>query len=266
MQRPDERDILELMKWRGKNTPARPDHSRWLFWDSQWNPFHSASKSKTPRQHYLLEKYEVLQCGDTQKLIRKRHNINDEPVYLVSIEKTFSVIKTLSHFDWAWWQRQNGERTVKKSMQTCPKRMQTEHMMQSPCSKLDVLSANSSGNVPPQKAQLWSQSCRNRLDRGPKSMQGRFSWIMMYQGHFNKVPCSLTAVDQTCGRSFISALGHFLTVGCTTKFAKWQWVRIYSPCCPGTEVIVAGTCCGAWGTKTPTVKALWKERAMLRQR
>ena len=95
VQRPDESDILEKNWWSG----MEKTHKRGLIIRDDY--FETVSEilssqhatSKTPRQHYLLEKYEVLQCGDTQKLIRKRHNINDEPVYLVSIEKPSALSK-----------------------------------------------------------------------------------------------------------------------------------------------------------------------------
>jgi len=37
--------------------------------------------------------YEVLQCGDIEKLIIKRQTPDERPVYYVSIEDTFDVIK-----------------------------------------------------------------------------------------------------------------------------------------------------------------------------
>ena len=47
---------------------------------------------KTPHQYYLLKKYEVLECGYVNKLIRKRED-NEDIFYFVSIEETFDVIK-----------------------------------------------------------------------------------------------------------------------------------------------------------------------------
>ena len=47
---------------------------------------------KLPRQCYLLKKYELLQCGDVQKLIRKKPN-QEHPLYFATIEETFDIIK-----------------------------------------------------------------------------------------------------------------------------------------------------------------------------
>ena len=41
-------------------------------------------KLKTSRQYYILGWYEILQCGDVEKLIRKRDNLAEDPVYFVN--------------------------------------------------------------------------------------------------------------------------------------------------------------------------------------
>ena len=51
---------------------------------------HEAKKS--PRWLYFLKKYELLQCGDVQKLIRKKPN-QEHPLYFATIEDTFDIIK-----------------------------------------------------------------------------------------------------------------------------------------------------------------------------
>ena len=49
-------------------------------------------KKKTRRQYQLLQKYEILECGDVEKLIRKRESPLSSPVYFVHIEETYGVI------------------------------------------------------------------------------------------------------------------------------------------------------------------------------
>ena len=41
----------------------------------------------------MLNKYEVLQCGDIEKLIKKRRQSEDDILYYVSIEDTYDIIK-----------------------------------------------------------------------------------------------------------------------------------------------------------------------------
>ena len=49
--------------------------------------------SKSRRDYYLLNKYEVLQCGDIEKLIKKRRRPQDDILYYVSIDDTYDIIK-----------------------------------------------------------------------------------------------------------------------------------------------------------------------------
>jgi hypothetical protein len=48
---------------------------------------------KSRHQYYLLSKYELLQCGDVEKLIKKRESPDEHPVYYVTIEDTYDIIQ-----------------------------------------------------------------------------------------------------------------------------------------------------------------------------
>ena len=47
---------------------------------------------KNRREYHLLTRYEILQCGDVEKLIKQRKSEDIDPVYFVYIEETFGVI------------------------------------------------------------------------------------------------------------------------------------------------------------------------------
>ncbi|XP_063600553.1 uncharacterized protein LOC134776736 [Penaeus indicus] len=49
--------------------------------------------SKSRRIYYILQKYEVLKCGDREKLIKKRKSVDESPIYYVTIEDTYDIIK-----------------------------------------------------------------------------------------------------------------------------------------------------------------------------
>lgn len=56
------------------------------------HPLRKASERKNTKsrhEYYLLSKYEVLQCGD----VEKRQTPDEKPVYYVSIEDTFDIVK-----------------------------------------------------------------------------------------------------------------------------------------------------------------------------
>lgn len=48
--------------------------------------------TKSRQQYYILQRYEILQCGDIEKLIKKRINNDDPPLYYATLEDTFDII------------------------------------------------------------------------------------------------------------------------------------------------------------------------------
>lgn len=52
-----------------------------------------AGTSKTGRQYYILKRYQVLLCGDVEKLIRKRSNDSEDVVYFAHNDDLFDIIK-----------------------------------------------------------------------------------------------------------------------------------------------------------------------------
>ena len=54
-------------------------------------------------------RYEVLQCGDVEKLVKKRKSADETLVYYVIIEDTFDVICNQKNprCYWPWWQGQD---------------------------------------------------------------------------------------------------------------------------------------------------------------
>ena len=49
-------------------------------------------KTKSHHNYYILNMYEVLQCGDVEKHIKKRKSPEDRPVYFATIEDTYDII------------------------------------------------------------------------------------------------------------------------------------------------------------------------------
>ena len=42
---------------------------------------------------HLLKKYDILTCGDVQKIIRKQSEPNESPKYYVHLENIYDVVK-----------------------------------------------------------------------------------------------------------------------------------------------------------------------------
>ena len=56
----------------------------------------TASKTtatKSRHKYYIVKKYEALQCGDVEKLTEKRWSTTEQPLYYVTIEDTYDIIK-----------------------------------------------------------------------------------------------------------------------------------------------------------------------------
>ena len=51
------------------------------------------STTKSNRQYYILGHYEILKCGDVDKLIRKRMDNSEDPIYFAHINDMFDIIK-----------------------------------------------------------------------------------------------------------------------------------------------------------------------------
>ncbi|CAG2195881.1 unnamed protein product [Mytilus edulis] len=51
-----------------------------------------SKEDKTPAYYYLLTKYEILQCGDIQKIIRKRSSSDDDIKYYACLEDMYNIV------------------------------------------------------------------------------------------------------------------------------------------------------------------------------
>lgn len=53
----------------------------------------SQEETKTPRQYYIIKKYQILQCGDVEKLVRKSTDPSHDPVYYTHMDDMYDIIK-----------------------------------------------------------------------------------------------------------------------------------------------------------------------------
>ena len=142
--------------------------------------------SKSRHHYYLLKKYEVLQCGDVDKLIKKRKSPEDRPIYFATIEDTYDIIskahtatghggrdRMLKHLGLKYANiTTEAVELFKSYCRVCQekrKRPKTTGVVVKP-----ILSSefNSRGQV-------------DLVDM-QSSPQGQFKWIMVYQCHLTK--------------------------------------------------------------------------------
>ena len=62
-------------------------------YDNIINHIKKISQKETAHDYYLLKNYEILQCGNVEKLIRKQEDGEQNPIYCVTIEEMFDAIK-----------------------------------------------------------------------------------------------------------------------------------------------------------------------------
>ena len=144
------------------------------------------STSKSRHQYYILKKYEVLTCGDVEKLIKKKKSPEDHPVYYATIEDTYDIIskahiatghggrdRMLKHLNQKYANITTEAVELFKSYcivcQEKRKRPKTTGVVVKPILSREF---NSRGQV-------------DLIDM-QSAPQGRFKWIMVYQCHLTK--------------------------------------------------------------------------------
>lgn len=142
--------------------------------------------TKSRHQYYILKKYEVLSCGDVEKLIKKRKSPGDHPVYYATIEDTYDIVsrahiatghggrdRMLKHLSGKYANITTDAVELYKSYclvcQEKRKRPKTTGVVVRP-----ILSS-----------EFNSRSQIDLIDM-QSSPQGQFKWIMVYQCHLTK--------------------------------------------------------------------------------
>ncbi|XP_068247971.1 KRAB-A domain-containing protein 2-like [Palaemon carinicauda] len=142
--------------------------------------------TKSRHEYYLLSKYEVLQCGDLEKIIKKRQTLDETPGYYVSIKDTFHIVKR-AHVATG----HGGRDRMTKELQVKYANIQQETIE---LFKLLCLECQKKRKRPMTKGVVVKPilstefSSRGQVDLiDMQSMSCRtFKWIMVYQDHLTK--------------------------------------------------------------------------------
>ncbi|XP_068209311.1 KRAB-A domain-containing protein 2-like [Palaemon carinicauda] len=143
--------------------------------------------AKSRHEYYLMSKYEVLQCGNVEKIIKTRQTLGSTRVYYVSIEDTFDIVKRAHVATGRSWQSRHNDKELQvkydniqrdtielfKSLclecQKKRKRPMTKGVVVKPIPSTEF---SSRGQV--DLIDMQSMSCRT------------FKWIMVFQDHLTK--------------------------------------------------------------------------------
>ncbi|XP_041357862.1 KRAB-A domain-containing protein 2-like [Gigantopelta aegis] len=140
---------------------------------------------KSPRQFYLLKKYELLQCGDVQKLIRKNPN-QEHPLYFATIEETFDIIKRAHIATGHGGQDKMIKEINKKYANITQDAITLFKSMCIECQRKRKRTTTKGIVVKPILSKDFSSRAQVDLIDMQSMCQGQHKWIMVYQDHLTK--------------------------------------------------------------------------------
>lgn len=169
--------------------------------------------TKSRHEYYLLTKFEILQCGDVEKLIKKRETDNDTPVYYVTIEDTFDIIKRI-HISTGHGGR---DRMIKELQVKYANILRdTVELFKSLCQECQKKRKRIMTKGIVVKPILSSEfSSRGQVDLiDMQSMsQGSYKFIMVYQDHLTKFCVLRPLTSKRAAEVAIQLTDIFLLVG-----------------------------------------------------
>ncbi|XP_041346801.1 KRAB-A domain-containing protein 2-like [Gigantopelta aegis] len=140
---------------------------------------------KSPRQFYLLKKYELLQCGDVQKLIRKKPN-QEHPLHFATIEETFDIIKR-AHIATGHGGRDKMIKEINKKYANITQDAITVFKsMCIECQRKRKRTTTKGIVVKPILSKDFSSRAQVDLIDMQSMCHGQHKWIMVYQDHLTK--------------------------------------------------------------------------------
>ncbi|XP_041357602.1 KRAB-A domain-containing protein 2-like [Gigantopelta aegis] len=140
---------------------------------------------KSPRKFYLLKKYELLQCGDVQKLIRKKLN-QEHPLYFATIDKTFDIIKCAHIASGHGGQDKMIKEINKNYANITQDAIILFKSMCIECQRKRKQTATKGIVVKPILSKDFSSRAQVDLIDMQSKCQGQHKWIMVYQDHLTK--------------------------------------------------------------------------------
>ncbi|XP_068226108.1 KRAB-A domain-containing protein 2-like [Palaemon carinicauda] len=145
----------------------------------------SSAKSKSNRQYYILGRYEVLQCGGVEKLIKKRKAETQEFVYFVHVEDMFETIKR-AHIATGHGGRDKMVKEVSKYANITRDTSELFKSLCVQCQKKGKRCATNGVTVKPILSKDYGSRSQVDFVDMQSCAKGKYKWIMVYQDHLTK--------------------------------------------------------------------------------
>ncbi|XP_041369797.1 KRAB-A domain-containing protein 2-like [Gigantopelta aegis] len=186
----------------------------------------SVSK-KTSHQYYLLKKYKVLQCGDSERLIRRRVHADEAPLYFVSIEETFDVVKR-AHIATGHGGRDKMVYELTKKYANIT--IEALNLFKSLCLEYQKKRKRPTTKgivVKPIISKDFNSRAQVDLIDMQSMSQGQFKWIMVYQDHLTKFCVLRPLTSKRAAEVAFQLLDIFLLLGAPCVLQSDNLFRIY---------------------------------------
>ncbi|XP_070206199.1 KRAB-A domain-containing protein 2-like [Littorina saxatilis] len=142
--------------------------------------------TKSRQEYYNLAKYDVLQCGPVEKLIKKRSCAEQTPVYYVTIEETFDVIKR-AHISTGHGGRDRMiKETQRKYANISTKSLELFKSLCEECQKKRKRPMTKGVVVRPIISKEFASRGQVDLVDMQSMPSNGYKWIMVYQDHLTK--------------------------------------------------------------------------------
>ena len=134
----------------------------------------------------LFFRYEILQCGDIEKLIKRRLEPDDDPVYYVSIEDTYDAIKRAHVATGHGGRDRMAKEITKKYANITRESMDLFKSYCHECQKKCKRPRTTGVVVRPIITKEFASRAQVDLIDMQSVSQNSYKWIMVYQDHLTK--------------------------------------------------------------------------------
>ncbi|KAK6181870.1 hypothetical protein SNE40_009648 [Patella caerulea] len=181
-----------------------------------------AGGTKNRHGYYLLSKFEIMQCGDVEKLIKKRATQDEDPVYYVCIEDTYDVVKRAHTATGHGGRDRMAKEVNKKYANITREALEIFKSYCQECQKKRKRPKTKGVVVRPILTKEFASRAQVDLIDMQSMAQNSFKWIMVYQDHLTKFVILRALTSKRAAEVAHNLLDIFLLVGAYSPERQWK--------------------------------------------